>query len=463
MNFILTVSSMIFPLITFPYASRVLLAEGTGKVAFAASVANYFTMLASLGIPTYGIRECAKVKENREALSKLVQEILVINLVATVITVALYLLSITFIPRLQQDKILFLIEGINIVLNLFGVNWLYQALEQYDYITIRSVAFKVISVILMFCMVKTPSEYLSYAFVSVFALAGSNILNFLRMHRYIDLKRRSHLEFKKHLKPIFTLFAQNVTTSIYTNLDVVMLGIMKDDAIVGYYNAAVKIKVLLVTIVTSLGNVLLPRMSYYVKKGAHEAFEIVMEKSLSLTFILSIFLCGFFTFTAPECIFLLAGKDFLPAISAMRIVMLSMIPIGLTGIIGVQILTPLNKENYVLYSVMIGAVSDFVLNLFLIPMYGAAGAAFATMIAEFLVLIAQLRLGWNIIRNAMKKTRYILYIFATLMAQAACMSMKTLLSENIHVFIRLVLFGLVYTIVFFLVLLIGKDTVLKAF
>lgn len=144
MNFILTASNFIFPLITFPYVSRILLASGNGRVNFAASVANYFMMVASLGIPTYGIKACAKVRDDKDALSKTVQEILIINLVSTVLVTLTYLICIFTVPKFVQDKTLYLIEGVNIVLNMFGVNWLYQGLEQYDYITARSVIFKFI-------------------------------------------------------------------------------------------------------------------------------------------------------------------------------------------------------------------------------------------------------------------------------------------------------------------------------
>ena len=145
MNFILTASQFIFPLITFPYVSRVLQAAGNGKLSFVASVSNYFIMIASLGIPTYGIRACAKVRDDKNNLSKTVQEIYLINLIMTVLATAIYIICIFSVSKFQADKNLFLIYGLNIVLNMFGMNWLFQALEQYDYITFRSIAFKVIS------------------------------------------------------------------------------------------------------------------------------------------------------------------------------------------------------------------------------------------------------------------------------------------------------------------------------
>lgn len=416
MNFILTASNFIFPLITFPYVSRVLHASGNGKVNFAASVANYFLMVASLGIPTYGIRACAKVRDDREKLSKTAQEILIINLVATVLSTITYVICVFTVPKFSQDKTLFFIEGINIVINMFGANWLYAALEQYDYITARSILFKAISVVLMFLLVHQESDYRIYAAVTVVAGVGSNVMNFIRLRRYIDFKKIGKYNFRQHIRPIFVLFAESATVSIYTNLDTVMLGFMKTSTDVGLYTAAVKVKNILVSIVTSLGNVMLPRMSYYVKKQDKAEFNNLLTLALNAELFMAFPLVSYFTFEARDCTLFLAGDGYLGAVRAMQIINFAVIPIGLTGVIGVQTLTSLNRENQVLYSVIIGAVSDFFLNLVMIPSWGASGAALATMIAEYLVLIAQLIMAKDVVGEAFRKLKFARYGLMTLIA-----------------------------------------------
>ena len=233
MNFILTASQIIFPLITFPYVARVLLASGNGKVSFAASVTNYFVMVASLGIPTHGIRACAKVRDDKEKLSKTVHELFVINCVMTAIVVITFLLCVFYIPKFRVEKTLFLINGVGIVLNVFGMNWVYQALEQYDYITVRSIAFKILSIILMFLLVHQPSDYILYGGITVFAGVGSNTLNFIRLRKILSFKYIGDYNYKQHFKPISILFAQSLAVSVYTNLDTVMLGFLKEDVDVG--------------------------------------------------------------------------------------------------------------------------------------------------------------------------------------------------------------------------------------
>lgn len=453
MNFILTASQFIFPLITFPYVSRVLLAAGNGKVAFAASVANYFLMVASLGIPTYGVRACAQVRDDKEKLSKTVQEIFLINFCMTVFVVISYVVCVFFVPKFQIERNLFLINGINIVLNMFGMNWFFQAMEQYDYITFRSLAFKVISIILMFIFVRQKEDYVVYAAITVFAAVGSNILNFIRIQKFIDFKWDGSYKLKRHIKPILILFAQSLAVSIYTNLDTVMLGFMKTDVDVGYYHAAVKIKSLLLALVTSLGNVLLPRMSYYAKQKMHKDFSDTMLKALNFTLLMSIPLVVYFGLYAKESVLFLAGDGYLGAVLAMQLITIAVVPNGLTGVLGIQVLTALEKEKYVLYSVVVGAISDFLLNLIFIPKYGAAGAAGATMIAEFLVLIVQLYCTKDLLYEVKSSFRIWVYILITIPSAILGYLIKYLQIEStlLTLFISAIAFFGVYGLLLYLV------------
>lgn len=418
MNLILTTSSFLFPLITFPYVSRVLMAEGNGKIAFVSSVANYFLMVASLGIPTYGIRACSQVRNDKEKLSKTAQEILLINIITTMLVMITYIILIFTVPRFLEDKTLFYINGINIILNVFGVNWLYQALEQYTYITVRSIVFKFICILLMFIFVHNENDYIIYGAITVFASVGSNILNFINLRKYISLKPFKDYKFKKHMKPIFILFAQNLAVSIYTNLDTIMLGFIKNDYEVGLYNAAIKIKSILLSIVTSLGSVLLPRMSYYVKNNMKKDFINMMIKAMNFTIMISLPICIYFILYSYESILFIAGSEYIAAVLAMQIVVFAVIPNGFTGLLGIQVLTPLGKEKYVLYSVIGGAVSNLILNLIFIPKYGASGAAFATLIAEILVLIIQVLYSRDILKDVYKKLLLSKYLIANTFAMA---------------------------------------------
>ena len=288
MNAVLTMSSFIFPLITFPYISRILSPVGTGKVAFATSLITYFAMFAQLGIPTYGIRSCAKVRDDRNELSKVVHELLFINLIMSLISYMFFVAILFIIPKLQEERNLYIIISLTILLNAIGMEWLYKGLEEYAYITIRSIAFKFIALIFMFLFVREQKDYTIYGGITIFASSASNVLNLINSHKYIDWKKQKGYCFKRHIRPILIFFAMSCATTIYTNLDTVMLGFMTTDKDVGYYNAAIKIKLILVSIVTSLGTVLLPRASYYVEHSLIGEFWNTSRKALNFVMVIAI-------------------------------------------------------------------------------------------------------------------------------------------------------------------------------
>ena len=390
MNAILTVSTFIFPLITFPYISRVLLSAGTGRVSFARSVIAYFGMIAALGIPTYGIRACAKVRDDKEKLSRTAQELLIINLIMSLVAYALLALAIIFVPKLQAERTLLVIVSATIIFTTIGMEWLFKAMEQYTYITVRSIIFNAVALVLMFLLVHTQSDYILYGAITIFASSLGNILNIIQARKYIQLKPLGNYNLKQHLKPVLVFFAMAAATTVYTNLDQVMLGFMKTDVDVGFYHAAVRIKEILVAIVTSLGAVLLPRVSYYIQNGMMEEFRRITKKAINFVFLFASPLMVYFIIFAKEGVLLLSGSDFLGAVIPMQILMPTVLFIGLTGLLGIQILVPLGREKMVLYSVILGALVDLVINALLIPKMGASGAAVGTLIAEAVVLVMQL-------------------------------------------------------------------------
>lgn len=389
MNSILTVSAMIFPIITYPYVSRILQPEGIGKVSFANSVITYFSMFAQLGIPTYGIRACAKVRDNKEQLSRTVQEILLINLITCFLVSAIYGMSLILVPQFRQEKTLFIVMGTLIIFNSIGAEWLYKGLEQYSYITVRSILFKFIAVIAMFLLIHEKEDYIIYGGITIFASVGSNVLNLVNLRKYIYFYPVGNYNFRQHLRPISIFFAMSVATTVYTNMDSVMLGFIKGTTENGYYDAAVKIKNILVGFVASLGTVLLPRVSYYIEIGRKEEFKRITQKALKFVFLLACPLCLYFIIFARPSIYLLSGELFEKAVLPMQIIMPTLIFIGLTNITGIQIMVPLGMEKQVLYSEIVGAIINIAVNCILIPELGATGAAVGTLFAEISVMIVQ--------------------------------------------------------------------------
>lgn len=455
MNSILTMSQFIFPLITFPYASRVLMPSGIGKVNFAISIINYFSMFAQLGIPTYGIRACAKVRDNREQLTRTVHELLFINIIVTMISYIGLALAILFVPRMHNEKMLYVIISFTIVLTTIGMEWLYKALEQYTYITIRSIVFKLIGLIAMFMLVHSKSDYLIYAVITVVSSYASFILNFINARKFVDFKPVRHYNLQQHIKPILIFFSMSIAVTVYTNLDTIMLGFMKNDVEVGYYTAAVKIKGITVSVVTSLGTVLLPRAAYYIEKGENEKFEILAKKAINFVFLIATPLVIYFIIFAKQGIFFLSGKAFGPSVVPMQLIMFTVLFIGLSNITGIQILVPLGYEKIVLYSEIAGALTDLIINFILIPSLGSSGASIGTLVAEFVVLLVQYFGIKNQVPDLFKTVKYYKIIFAVMLATLASAWVQML---NLHVFLVLLVSALFFFGVYGITLLLMKET-----
>ena len=410
MNAVLTVSAIVFPLIIYPYISRVLLPEGIGKVALAISIISFFIIFSQLGIPVYGLRLTAQLRDDKENLTKAVQELFIINMITTFITYTALFLAIFYIPQLKEEKWLYVVLSSSIILNTVGMEWLFKGLEEYTYITIRSLIFKLIGLVLILLLIRSKTDYIIYGAITIVSGYLAFILNFIYSFKWISFKSSKNYNLKKHLKPIFVFFAMACAITVYTNLDTVMLGFMKANTDVGYYSVAIKIKNVLISLITSLGAVLLPRCSYYIKNNLFDEFKNVSFKAMSFIFVFSIPLMIYFILFAKIIVLFLFGSAFNASVIPMQVIMPTLLFIGITNLIGFQIMVPLGKENLVLYSVILGGITDVILNFILIPKYSATGAALGTVFAELIVLIFQVVVMKKYVLNNIKNQEYIKFI-----------------------------------------------------
>ena len=457
MNFILTLSNFIFPLITFPYVSRILQASGLGKVGFATSIIVYFSMIAMMGIPTYGIKACAKIRDDSYKLTKTVYELLILNTIFLAFALTLLLLSVIFIDKLYIDKELYIILAFSMLFNVLGIEWLYKALEQYSYITIRSIFFKIASLILLFIFVKESNDILPYAMLTVLASVGAGILNFYNLRKIMTLYKITfkQLEITKHIKPSFTFFLLTISITIYVNLDSVMLGFMTSDDNVGYYSAAVKIKQILVSLVTSLGAVMLPRLAFYYEQKRFDEFKALVKDALDFILIVSLPLTIYFTLYAKDAILLLSGESFLASVEPMQIIMPTVFFIALSNLMGWQILVPMDREKQIVFSTIIGAVIGGIINFFAIPHLGVNGAAIANLCAECAVVIVQVVLLRKFIFPILAKIN----IWRMLMALLISTWIVLIVSFNLSEFINLLLSSILFFGCYLVSLLILKEPV----
>jgi O-antigen/teichoic acid export membrane protein len=434
---------IIFPLITFPYASRILLPEGIGRVDFARSVIAYFIILSTVGIPLYGVREVAKVRDNKDKLSKLAQELFILNIFFTIISYIILFAVLQLNDKLYAQRELIVLMSTVIIFTTIGIEWLYQALEEYLYITVRTIIFQILSMILLFTFVRSKEDYLIYAGLNVFSSVGSNIINFIHARKYISLKRFKKYDFKKHLKPIFTIFGMNLAVSIYVNLDSVMLGLISGNAAVGIYSAAIKINKVVLAVVTSLGTVLLPRSSYYFQNGRIEEFNNLILKAIDFIMLLAIPAGVGLFLLSNEIILIFSGTHFSAAGLTMKILTPIIFIIGLSNLIGIQILVPTGREKYTFYSVLVGAITNFTLNYFLIRYYAQNGAAVATLIAESCVTIIQIYFAWHFLKDKLFTKSKIVVVYETFAIFLIVFTVKQIFTNNIYIILISVTLALI--------------------
>lgn len=456
-NLINTVSSFIFPVITFPYASRIMLAEGIGLVNFYQSIIQYLSLLTCLGIPMYAIREIAKVRDDPQECSKTTLEILSLHLFLTFLGYLIsYILCLSVI-KIQANIPLFIILSLTLILTTIGCEWFYQGIEDFKYITIRGLIVKIAAVIVLFTMVKTQEDILWYGGYCVIGVLGGNIFNFIRLRKFIHFTHLKNLHPFKHLKPALHIFLLNLIISLYVNLNSVMLGFLKDSESVGFFTAATRLSQIILGIVSALGTVMLPRLSHLAANNEMDEFNRLAQKAVQFMFAITLPLSIGCFFIAPYIIPIFCGMSYQPAIKTLQIISPAVFFIALSNIIGIQILYPQKQETKVIQSTAIGAITNIVLNFALIPQFSHLGAAISTLCAEITVASSLLYSGKNYIPMKFSFKQYGNYIIATL-----CMLIVLIFMSELKLNMWLHLIGniTIGLLTYIIILTIKKDDLL---
>lgn len=456
LNLINTVSGLLFPLITFPYAARILLAEGIGQVQFFDSIIGYILLITSLGIPLYAVRELARVRDNPQMRSKIAAEIIILHTCLTVTAYFIVFIIAATVTKIKADVPLFLLLSTSLFFTAIGVQWFYQAVEDFKYITIRSICIKVLAAIALFTLVKERQDIMWYAGINVAASVGNNIFNFIRLQKYISLKglNFSQLNIIRHLRPSLKLFTLNLIVSIYILLDSVMLGFLSSEEAVGYYTAASKLTKMSLGIVTALGVVLLPRFSNYVSMGRNKEFIELGNKAISFTAALVFPMTVGLTLLSGPIIMIFSGPSYIPSILTLQIIAPITIFIGFSSLLGMQILYPLGKENLVIIATLTGAIINVTLNIILIPIYAQTGAAVASLMAESAVVIMVVILGRKYLPFNFITKQNFNYIIGTIIMGAAVYYISRL---QIEAWQKLVIGIPAGVIIYFTYLAISRD------
>lgn len=380
--------AILFPLVTSMYVSRVLSAGGVGKVAFAQNIVSYFVVFATLGIPTYGTREIAKVGKNTEKCNQVFSELFTINFISTAVCLFAYYVVVFSFESFKNELLLYSIVSLSLILNIFNVDWFYQGKEEYVYITVRSFIVKVVSLVFLFLFVRQADDYPIYALITCTATALNNVFNVIHLRKYVKFTFRK-LNVTKHIKFILVLFSTSLAVELYTQLDTTMIGFICGDTEVAYYSYAMKLIRIITSIITAVSTILLPRLSYCYSNHELERFNTLSTKALQVVLIFSVpATLGIFS-VANIIIPLMFGNEFMPSVSILMTSAPLVVILAVGNLFGSSILVAVGKEKYLFYSTLIGAITNMIMNSILIPVYGGNGAAAASVVSELIVMLTQ--------------------------------------------------------------------------
>ena len=393
LNAIKNILGVIFPLISFPYVSRILGEERLGQYSFAASVVSYFILFAGLGIGTYAIREGAALRDNPDKLEGLASELFSINVLSTIISYSLLLISILMIPKLQIYLVLIAIFSVEIFFKTIGLEWIYSIFEDYVFITIRSIVFYIVSLVLLFLLVKTEKDVGAYAAVTVFSNAGANIVNSIFARKYCKVRFTWRIDWKRHMRPILILFAMSATVSIYVSSDTTLLGFLCDDATVGIYSVSTKIYNIVKTILASVYVVSIPRLAALWGRGDRKAFRATAEDIYGTLLTVLLPAMTGIILLRRQIVVLVAGERFAESASSLMLLAVALLCCFGSYFWGQCILVPVKRESTVFRITLISAIVNIILNFLLIPIWKENAAAFTTIVAEGIAYVLSRRAG----------------------------------------------------------------------
>lgn len=382
LNGLRSVLNILFPIITFPYVSRVLLVKGIGIYNFSSSIVSYFSLIAGLGIGTYAIREGAKLRDNQGKISQFASQVFTINMCSTGLAYLLLFVCLLIFSKLHNYLSCILILSLSMFFGTIGTEWIYQIYEDYSYITIRSIIFQILSVILLFIFVRGPQDYLKYAVISVFSAVGSNVLNFIHARQYCRIRLVWHFDWKVHLGPIIILFFASIASMIYVNSDITLLGLMKDNYVVGIYSVSSKVYQIVKTLISAVLIVTVPRLAMLFGKQELNEYKNILSKLSNILVLLALPSSVGLFMLAREVVLIISGPKYLRSVNSLQILCFAYIFSILAWIMSDCVLIPAKREKYVLRSMSASAVLNIVINLLLIPSWSENAAAFSTVLAE---------------------------------------------------------------------------------
>lgn len=454
-NYIYNVSYQILllitPLITTPYISRTLGADGIGTASYLESIMSYFVLAATMGMTTFGRREISYFQRNKEERSRIFWEVKLLELYSSLVCIVMYI----FFAVHQKNSLLYLVLVFNLLSVAADVTWLFQGMEEFGIIIFKNVIFKIINIVYVFLVIHTKEDLIWYLFgMSFFTLLG-NLSLWFQLPQFVSSPKGLVLKPLRHMNIVISLFVPSIAIQIYTVLDKTMIGLITQDSLEnGYYEQALKIVRMVLILVTSLGTVMVPRIGYCFEQNNSDKVKYFMYRGYRFVWFLGIPLCFGLIMIADNFVPWFFGDSYDQVVLLLDILAFLILAIGINNVTGVQYLIPTKRQNIYSFTVIVGAVTNFIFNIFFIQAFQAIGAAVASVLAESTIAVVQLIMVrdelsiWKIFKEGIHY-----YIAGAVMVVLLWQMQKYLYPAILHT----VLLIFVGSMIYFAVLLMMKD------
>ncbi len=462
LNGINTATSLLFPMITFPYAARILLPDGIGTINFLSGIVGYIVLFTSLGIPLYAVKEIARSRDLKVERDRIALEILLLSaLLCTAGYLMVWCLG-EFVPKIHEYSTLFYILSLSILFTAIGADWFYQGIEDFKFLTIRAIVVRILSAAALFIFVRSRADLAYYAMVIVGGTVGNNLINFIHLRKHLSLRliRFGDLDLMRHLRPIFAVFLLYAAMSIYIYLNSTMLGFISGDEAVGYFTAGGRIPQIGITIINSMATVFLPRCANLVGKGDEAQFADVVGRSIQATLFISIpMVVGMCVLSAP-LIAVFCGPAYDASVRVLVLYAPSVILIGVNSILGSQILYPKGHVSIMIWSMVAGLIVNAALNAILIPRYGASGSALSTLSAEVIMLIILFTAGSRYFPFRISEVNWFAYLIPAVIMGLVVYVLSNLGLSDVWHLVSGVIAGV---LIYMLILIVRRDQMASIF
>lgn len=385
-NILLNISGYLYSLLTFPYVTRVLGAEGLGIASFALSIVDYAILLASLGISAVGIRYIAQNNADEKQRSCVFNGLISIHLTLSLILLVIYLLCVAYIPQLHEYKILYWIGGTKILFNAFLVEWLFQGMQDFRCITLRTLVIRTLYILGIFIFVKDSGDYDKYFYVTIGQIAINAAINWKYSKRYVRFKYSLH-QCKEYFFPVLSMGVDKILLSFYATFNVLFLGFSCGNLAVGYYTAAIKLYTIILSVIVAFNSVFVPYLNDIYAKGNLKAFREIVIRSLRLISTVSIPLIIGGIVLAPEIILLVAGTGYENAVFPFRVILVQVLFVGLAQVLKDQILLTYKKFKQILFVTCSTTSISVLMIITLVPHYAEKGTALAVAIPHLIEIL----------------------------------------------------------------------------